>query len=153
MRPLSLAERAAIPAGLLKALNGCDVCLVPKHHPVSWLARLIGRGPQIVVRGQNLFWPGLPDNLSQYPVALSVLCHELVHVWQYQNGMTLWRYIIRERGRYRYRLEAGKAYADYGYEQQATMVEDWVRLQHGLTARWCQHAVAQDQLADIIPFA
>jgi hypothetical protein len=130
-RRLSEAEIAALPA----CLPARAARLVDAEHWVSWLARWIGRGPQIVVRGDRVFWPGAPGELSRDAARLALLAHELTHVWQYANGMTLLRYALRERGVYRYRLD-GRAFAAYGYEQQAAMIEDWTRLAHGLPPRW-----------------
>jgi len=135
-RPLTAAETAALPAALCGAIPVNAVRLSDKEHVVSKLARLIGRGPLIVVRGRYIFWPDLPDNLSAHPGTLALLAHELTHVWQYESGMTLWRYLWRERGRYHYRITGDKPFKAYGYEQQAAMVEDWVRRLNGLEPRW-----------------
>lgn len=149
MRTLSPTEIKALPTGLLAAVPFKDVRLVDTHHWVSHLARLIGRGTQIVVRGRRIFWPHLLTDFSADPVMMSLLAHELVHVWQYENGLTLWRYILRESGQYHYRID-GRAYTDYGYEQQAAMVEDWMRLRGGLPPRYGQ--VDSGALKEIIPF-
>ncbi|MCR6657840.1 MAG: hypothetical protein NVV72_00300 [Asticcacaulis sp.] len=149
MRPLTAAEINALPTGLLAAVPFAEVRLVSAHHWVSWLAQFIGRGPQIVVRGRRIFWPHLPADMSGSSAAMSLLAHELVHVWQYESGMTLMRYVWRERGHYHYRID-GRAYVDYGYEQQAAMMEDWMRLQVGLTPRYGQ--VDSTALKEIIPF-
>ncbi|MGN6422447.1 MAG: hypothetical protein ACTHLA_03960 [Asticcacaulis sp.] len=130
-RSLTLAEIVALP----DALPARAARLVDAEHWASRLARLIGRGPQIVVRGQRIFWPGAPDDMSRDPALLALLAHELTHVWQYADGMTLLRYLWRERGVYAYRLD-GRSFPAYGYEQQAAIIEDWVRLSHGLSPRW-----------------
>lgn len=50
--------------------------------------------------------------------------HELVHVWQVQQGMAVfWRALFNRR--YRYGFVAGKHFLHYGIEQQARMVEDY----------------------------
>lgn len=149
-RKLTATEIAGLPAGLVKAVDIAGVELVGRHSWVSRLAMLIGRGAQIVVRGRRVFWPRLQADFSDDAVAMSLLAHELVHVWQYANGMTLWAYILRERGVYRYQLD-GRSYGAYGYEQQAAMVEDWVRLHNGLAARW-GHGVDRKSLEAIVPF-
>lgn len=137
IRPLTAAEINNLPIGLLDAMPFEAVRLIDGHHWVSWLAQWIGRGPQIVVRGRRIFWPHLPADMSDNAVAMSLLAHELVHVWQYETGMTLWRYIRRERGQYHYRID-DRAYTDYGYEQQAAMMEDWMRLRAGLPPRYSE---------------
>jgi hypothetical protein len=149
MRALISAEINALPTGLLAVTPFEDVRLVSGHHWVSHLARLIGRGPQIVVRGRRIFWPHVPKDMSGNAIAMSLLAHELVHVWQYETGMTLWRYILRERGQYHYRID-GRAYTDYGYEQQAAMMEDWMRVRAGLAPRYGE--VDSGTLKEIIPF-
>lgn len=54
----------------------------------------------------------------------SWLIHELVHVWQIQHGISVVRHALFDR-RYRYVLKEGKAFFQYGLEQQAKMVEDY----------------------------
>jgi len=149
-RSLNPAEIDALPDALRHIVPMEAVRLIPFEHPVSRLARWIGRGPLIVVRGRRIFWPDLPDDLSLYPQTLSLLAHELTHVWQYESGMTLWRYLWRERGRYSYRLRAGKPFRAYGYEQQAAMVEDWVRQLNGLKPRWASASADPEILARLI---
>ena len=149
-RRLTTAEIAALPPGLVAAVDIASVELVRRHSWVSHLAMLIGRGPQIVVRGRRIFWAGLREDVSADPVALSLLAHELVHIWQYAHGLTLWRYILRERGVYRYRPD-GRGFTAYGYEQQAAMVEDWVRMSFGLRPRWGE-GVDKPALEAIVPF-
>lgn len=58
------------------------------------------------------------------------LVHELVHVWQHQQG----RRLLRERpwiARYDYALEPGKPFAAYGIEQQAEIVAHAYMLREG----------------------
>lgn len=74
---------------------------------------------------------GWPD---QIPLARAILlAHEATHVWQWQNrAMTGYSPLaaasenIRMRDPYAYELETGKGFLDYGYEQQARMVGDYV---------------------------
>lgn len=148
-RPLNPAEIAALPPGLVAAVPIVEVRLVARHHWVSWLAQVIGRGPQIVVHGRRIFWPHLSADFSGDARMMSLIAHELVHVWQYETGMTMWRYILRERGRYHYRIDGG-AYVEYGYEQQAAMVEDWMRLQAGFAPRYGEVDLAM--LEAVVPF-
>jgi hypothetical protein len=106
----------------------------------------------IVVRGQSVFWPKLPDDLTQYTQDLGVLAHELTHVWQYQNGMTWWKYLLRERGHYKYTVLPNKPFLKYGYEQQAAIVEDYVRLKGGLKPRWGQNLNDIKDIEALVPF-
>lgn len=69
--------------------------------------------------------------------------HELVHVWQVQQGIKLIRKAIFDR-QYRYVLEQGKQFFHYGVEQQAQMVQDYFIRLH--TGKNCQ------DLAECIPF-
>ncbi|ESK37645.1 hypothetical protein P256_02078 [Acinetobacter nectaris CIP 110549] len=50
--------------------------------------------------------------------------HEMVHVWQLQQGVNVVLGAICNR-RYRYKLKYGKAFHCYGVEQQAQMVQDY----------------------------
>lgn len=152
-RPLKPQEIAALPRALLKALPLNTIRLIDAPHILCRLARLINKGPLIIARGRYIFWPHLPDDLSKRPEQLALLAHELTHVWQYETGMTLWSYLWRERGQYRYRLIAGKPFRAYGYEQQAAMVEDSVRLTHGLSPRWATVPVSLSELSFVIRFA
>lgn len=73
----------------------------------------------------------------------SWLIHELTHVWQIQQGVAVVRKALMDR-RYAYVLTAGKAFFDYGIEQQAQMVQDYfVKMKKG---QQC------DDLAQCIPF-
>ncbi|GGI79572.1 hypothetical protein GCM10007973_15210 [Polymorphobacter multimanifer] len=73
--------------------------------------------------------------------------HELTHVWQHQHGINL---LLKRApwAPYRYRLQAGKRFADYGIEQQACIVADAFLLRAG-------RPVAGGSLAayaEILPF-
>ncbi|WP_436397577.1 hypothetical protein [Roseobacter sp. S98] len=80
----------------------------------------------------------LDDYLPDYPdriglVAAMLLAHELTHVWQWQNrretGYTPLRAAFEHRGAsdpYLFDLETKTRFEDYGYEQQGTIVEEFV---------------------------
>ncbi len=155
-RFLTAAEIAGLPPGLVAAIDVTAVELVNAHHPLSRLSQLIRGYAVILVRGHKVFWPGLPADLSKNPLHMSVLGHELVHVWQYGNGMNLLIYILRDviarLGRYAYRIVPGKPYRAYGYEQQAAMVEDWMRLRTGYGPRHGPASLDTMTLEAIVPF-
>jgi hypothetical protein len=160
-RALTHAEIEALPPGLLAAVPSDEVVLIASHHPLSHLSQALRGYALIVVRGRRIFWPGLVADMSGDCAKLSVLAHELVHVWQYETGMTLvkyvWRDVIRRLGRYAYRLTPGKPFTAYGYEQQAAMMEDWMRLRHGLFAHYGRsnppgNSIDMAALEAVVPF-
>ena len=155
-RALTAAEIDALPPGLLAAVPTDAVVLIAQHHPLSLLSQTLRGYALIVVRGRRIFWPGLIADMSGDAGKLSVLAHELVHVWQYETGMTLvkyvWRDVIGRLGRYAYRLKPGKGFTAYGYEQQAAMMEDWVRLRYGLFAHYSRKAIDMAALEAVVPF-
>jgi hypothetical protein len=77
-------------------------------------------------QGQN--W--CPDYAAEALSMQAHFIHEMVHVWQVQQG----RNLILTRppfARYRYDLVPGKAFARYGVEQQACIVADAFLLRAG----------------------
>lgn len=65
------------------------------------------------------------EDFSKSPLAQqSWLIHELTHVWQIQQGISVVRKAIFNR-QYHYVLEQGKSFLHYGIEQQAQMVQDY----------------------------
>lgn len=79
------------------------------------------------------------------------LVHELVHVWQHQHGM--W---VRVLGALCRRYDYGdlaiapKPFRSFQIEQQASIVEDWFRISHGLAPR--RGTGSPDDYRRIIPF-
>lgn len=71
------------------------------------------------------------EDFAVAPLGLQgLLIHELVHVWQHQQGLFL---PIRRHPfcRYGYTLEPGKPFARYGIEQQAEIVRHAFLLRRG----------------------
>lgn len=65
------------------------------------------------------------DDFSNKSLSMRAwLVHELVHCWQYQQGMQVFYRALLNR-KYRYRFQEGKNFLAYGIEQQAKMVEDF----------------------------
>lgn len=157
-RPLSAAEAALADRVFGKALDCTRVRIVGAEHWVSILARKFGRDAQVVVRGSKIFWPdlgkGTPDDFcAEGPAMSSVLVHELAHVWQYQKGyLTGVAYVLSFNWRYTYTLNNDRRFLDYGYEQQASMIEDYARLTLGLPARHAGHMVSAAALRSLMPF-
>lgn len=75
--------------------------------------------------------PGWPEQIL-LPEVL-ILAHELVHVWQWQNrDITGYRPLqaglesLINLDPYFYVPDAGASFLDYGFEQQAALVEDFI---------------------------
>lgn len=107
--------------------------------------RLILKGYAMSPNGCIYFNPqDWIEDFSLHSVAKqSWLVHELVHVWQIQQGIKVVRGALFDR-RYRYVIEQGKQFLNYGIEQQAQMVQDYFIL-----AKQGQACV---DLASCIPF-
>ena len=79
-----------------------------------------------------------PDLMAGWPHVLPLedamrLAHELTHVWQWQNrratGYTPWSAALEHRGTpdpYLFTDRPGAQFADYGWEQQGALVEEFV---------------------------
>ncbi len=65
------------------------------------------------------------------PRVQALFIHEMAHVWQHQQGVFL-PLARHPFCRYDYQLEPGKAFADYGIEQQAEIVSHVFLLKQGL---------------------
>ncbi len=77
------------------------------------------------------FLPAYPDRL--YLVEAMLLAHELTHVWQWQNRKTTGYHPLRaaaEHGTridpYLFELTSERDFHSYGYEQQGSIVEEYV---------------------------
>lgn len=77
-----------------------------------------------------------------------LLIHEMVHVWQHQKGIFL--PIARHPFcTYAYELVPGKAFADYGIEQQAEIVRHDFLLKQGARLK---NGLQAEQFAGLVPF-
>jgi hypothetical protein len=80
----------------------------------------------------------LDDYLSEYPdrinlIAAMLFAHELTHVWQWQNRKVTGYSPLRaarehqvSNDPYLFDIEAEPAFFDFGYEQQGSIVEEFV---------------------------
>ncbi len=80
----------------------------------------------------------LDDYMAQYPervnlIAAMLLSHELTHIWQWQNRKVTGYHPLRaaaEHGRqadpYLFDLDTSPDFLAYGYEQQGSIVEEYV---------------------------
>lgn len=84
-----------------------------------------------------IIWPRarLLDDLSSGPLAAqATFIHELVHVWQAQQGVNLLIAKLRagdSRASYRYPLDPACGWASLNIEQQAMAIEHRFRLSRG----------------------
>ncbi|MDO4222793.1 MAG: type IV secretion protein Rhs [Acinetobacter sp.] len=105
--------------------------------------RAMRKGYALSVGGHVYFHPqDVCDDFSQQSLELQAwFIHELVHVWQAQQGMAvLWRALFNRR--YRYHLQVGKSFYDYGIEQQAQIVQDYfLKKQRGQACQAYQHCI------------
>jgi Domain of unknown function (DUF4157) len=138
------AERVTSPdsSGLGEFASRVDcsrVRLYREPDGVSGLVRrivLAASRNRAIALGNHVF---LPDRCRHDP---AVLAHELTHCGQYQAWGPVWYFargawnqlrdlLHRTTGigtsPYRYRIEEGKRFEDYGMEQQAQIVEDRFR--------------------------
>lgn len=76
--------------------------------------------------------PRYSDDFSKAPLGdQGLFIHEMVHVWQHQQGM----FLPLQRHpfcRYRYRIEPGRPFERYGIEQQGEIVRHAFLLRHGI---------------------
>lgn len=104
-----------------------------------------------VVHGERIFWPDAPEEATTL-LERAHLAHELVHVWQYQALRRTGLELLLSRV-YRYRLDPARGFRDYGYEQQAAIVEDYVRLCDGARCRWAQGGASSADYERVIATA
>ena len=109
---------------------------VTRDHPLAFYAPKT-LGNTIHLRSDWGLFAGTGLGLSER--GMSVLVHELVHAWQYQNGglgyitgsllaqHAAWRRGGERSGAYRWRpaADAGLAWSQWNPEQQAQAIQDW----------------------------
>jgi hypothetical protein len=146
VRKLTDTEKTLLPPPLAAGVDFSSVRILPQaHNPYAALMRIS------VVRGARIFWPGAPAEATSLS-ARAHLAHELVHVWQYQALKRSGIELLFSRV-YGYRLDPARAFCDYGFEQQAAIVEDYVRLCDGAVCRWAQSSAPRADYEHIIATA
>jgi len=151
-RPLTDGEWRALSPGLVQALKavGAAPAIVPRPHRAAQMASLWRGGQTILTRGDAIWWPDAPADLSISLRCMPVLQHELQHVLDYRLGqLTAVRYLTNPLNwTYRWRLKAGRPWRAFGAEQRASMAEAFWRIENGLAA-----ADDLDALRTLIPWA
>jgi hypothetical protein len=128
-RALSSSECSLLPPILASGVDFSRVRIVKGWHtPLAAMARVT------IVRGRRIFWAHAPGE-ARTLAERAHLAHELTHVWQHMALKRTGPELLAER-RYRYVLAPGKPFVGYGYEQQAAIVEDYVRIVAGAGPRW-----------------
>ena len=91
------------------------------------------------------------DDFAAAPLGLQGLfVHELVHVWQHQQGIFL---PLRRHPfcRYSYALEPGRPFHRYGLEQQAEIVRHAFLLRHGASVPGAAPLAQYESLLPFLP--
>ena len=128
-RGLTDGERAIAASMFGAALDAAAVRL----HRAKWFM-LQPAWVTIAPDGDIWFHPNSGlwcEDFADQPLPWRALfVHELTHCWQVQTGLNL---VLRRPpfARYRYVLKPGKAFAAYGIEQQASIVEHAYRAREG----------------------
>lgn len=130
-RALSAAENLLLPPPLADAADLKAVRICRRWH--TQIAALL---KVTIVRGARIYWNDAPDEATTLSERAH-LAHELTHVWQYRALRRTGLELLASRT-YRYRLDPERAFHSYGYEQQAAIVEDYVRLRDDAPPRWAR---------------
>lgn len=146
-RPLTQEERALALSMFGEAI---DLDAVRVHHRKWWPFQ--PRGVTMAPRGAIHFHPAgraYCDCFGQAPLGLQgLLIHELVHVWQHQQGINL---LVKRHlfCRYSYSIRPGWTLDRYGIEQQAEIVRHVFLIRHGIVV---PGAPPLATLESILPF-
>lgn len=106
----------------------------------------------------------LDDYLRDYPdriglIAAMLFAHEMTHVWQWQNraltGYSPWRAALEHGGTrdpYLFDLETKTRFLDFGFEQQGTIVEEYVCCR-ALAPAAPRTARLHELISDVLPLS
>jgi hypothetical protein len=127
-RPLTAGERALLRPLFRDGIDYDQVRVIAAPFPFQPADTYMTLGGHIYAPG-----PLFREDFSLRGDDRAVLVHEIGHVWQFANGIDLIAHAIadftKHRGNYEqaywYRLEPGRDLADYGVEQQASILEDY----------------------------
>jgi hypothetical protein len=127
IRRLTEGERALAAEMFGSGLDACRVRLLALP---AW-SRAFVAGPRLMV------WPAADavEDFSTAPLpAQAVFVHELTHVWQAQNGISLLLAKIKagdSHASYDYRLDGADDFAALNIEQQAMVVQHAFEVSRG----------------------
>ncbi len=127
-RPLTAGERALLRPLFRDGIDYDQVRVIDAPFPFQ------PAGTYMTPRG-HIYAPGplFREDFSLSSVDRALFVHEITHVWQFANGLDLVAHAVAAFAKYRgdyekaypYRLEPGRDLADYGMEQQASILEDY----------------------------
>ncbi len=137
-RPLTSAEIALAMQVFQSSIDYAKVSIVKGKH-------FSFQGDDTAVTPDNRIFMPPSINLTDYaansqsPERQALFIHELVHVWQYQNNVLSpsvaapIEFIangFQYHKAYQYLIEEGKDLLQYKIEQQASIIEDYFRVQY-----------------------
>lgn len=127
-RPLTAGERVLLRPLFRDGVDYDRVRVIDAPFPFQ------PRSTYMTPRG-HIYAPGslFREDFSLGVADRAVLVHEIAHVWQFANGIDLIAHAVAEFAKYRgdyelaypYLLVSGRDLADYGMEQQASILEDY----------------------------
>jgi hypothetical protein len=130
-RPLTAGERAMLRPIYRDGIDYDKVRVIDAPFPFQPAGTYMTPRGHIYAPGRlfrdDFSLPGLPA------IERAVFVHEIGHVWQFANGIDLVANAVADFAKYRgdyekaypYRLEPGRDLAEYGMEQQASILEDY----------------------------
>lgn len=120
VRPRTTCRERILPPATAEIVTGKPAAMALYNH------LLFDRGWYL-----DDYLPDYPDRIGL--IAAMLFAHEVTHAWQWQNrretGYSPWRAAFEHRGNsdpYLFDLEASPRFSDFGYEQQGTIVEEYV---------------------------
>lgn len=132
-------------------------------HDKRILPPLIQERAQAVAKGNDISFPrgAYSPDFSAEPDAKkqSVFIHEMTHVWQHQNRVvSTLKEAVRETLQHAFRydraylhtLDEKKDLTDYGFEQQAAIIQDYFLLtRHGMASSYKNRRKNADETATL----
>jgi hypothetical protein len=136
-RPLTSGEIAIARSIFGDAIDYSQVKMIArKWWPLQPRAIAMAPMGNIHFHPQSPLWS---EDFSREPLhRQGLFIHELTHVWQSQKRGRFYLPLMRHPFcKYRYDIEPGRRFEDYGLEQQAEIVRHRFLAEHGATPPLC----------------
>lgn len=132
-RLLTAGEKSLVRSVFADAIQGLDQVEIRNRRFIFFQPAGITMAPNgHVYPGEDLW--RVADFSQEPPRLQALLIHEMTHVWQHHTGMwVIARGLFSAIAAYDYVLCPGKPFERYPMEQQATIVEDYLRSLQGVT--------------------